>query len=158
MIYKLVVISDTHHDINKLRRIIPIINSSDYLIFCGDGLGDVISMRYDINVPMICVKGNNDYEMNMADMASVILGETRVLVTHGHRQDVRKGLSSLAAFARMRACGLVFFGHTHSFFDRIVDGVHFVNPGALCLGSYALVLGDGRNFSVKREIIESVYF
>ncbi len=154
MIYKLVVISDLHHGADNLVRIIPIINTSDYLIFCGDGLDELMLFRDEICVPMACVKGNNDRGTTMAEMASIILGGSRVFVTHGHRQNVRQGLSSLLNAAKLKSCNMVFFGHTHVYCDYVYDGVHFINPGALCDGSYALVLGDGRNFTSKHCTVQ----
>lgn len=154
MIYKLVVISDLHHGADNLVRIIPIINSSDYLIFCGDGLNDLLLFRDEILVPIVCVKGNTDQNTSMAEMASIVLGESRVFVTHGHRQNVRQGLGGLLNAAKLKCCQIVFFGHTHAYCDYIYDGVHFVNPGALCEGSYAMVVGDGRNITSKRCMLE----
>ena len=156
MVYKLTVISDVHYDVNRLRRIMPIINSSDYLVFCGDGLFNLLTVRGEILVPTICVRGNCDREpnvMNIADLAGVTLGNTRVFVTHGHKQDVKHGISGLLAAAQVKRSSLVFFGHTHSFYDGSVGGIHFINPGALCAGSYALVLGDGANFTCKQEFV-----
>lgn len=154
MIYKLVVISDLHHAIGNLVTLLPVINASDYLIFCGDGIDDILLLRDSINVPLVCVRGNNDANSNIAEMASIVFGNTRALVTHGHKQNVRQGLSTLFASAKMKHCSLVLFGHTHSFCDYELDGVHFINPGALFNGSYALVVGDGNTFTCKHEFLD----
>ena len=149
--YKLVVISDTHHDIARLEQLLPVINSADYLVFCGDGVADIMWLRGRITVPIVCVKGNNDLGLNvqMTDLASVAFGNTKALVTHGHKFDVRHGISKILGMAILKQCGLVFFGHTHVYMDFIQNGVHFINPGALCMGSYALVAGDGVKFVSK---------
>lgn len=153
--YKIAVISDTHHDIMRLEKILPVINSADYLVFCGDGLADIMAARGRITVPIVCVKGNNDMGLNVpvSDLASVAFGTTKALITHGHKIDVRKGMANLLDMAVMKDCRLVFFGHTHSYLDYINGGVHFINPGALCMGSYALVVGDGVNFVSRQCII-----
>lgn len=150
--YKLVVISDSHHDIARLERLIPIINSADYLVFCGDGIMDIMYIRGSITVPIVCVKGNNDINanVNITELASVAFGNTRAIVTHGHKYGVQMGLRNLYGAATMHGARLVFFGHTHTYCDRIEGGVHFINPGALCNGSYALVAGDGESFVAKR--------
>ena len=154
-VYKIVALSDIHHDIAKVHRIMPIINASDYLVFCGDGLNDLMSIRGEITVPIVCVKGNNDWNTSVAEMSCITLGETRVLITHGHRQDVRRGLGGLIAAAKLKNCRLVFFGHTHTPYDLIYDGIHLINPGAISgHGSYALVMGDGINFTCKHETVE----
>ncbi len=153
MLYKLVVISDIHHAIDKLQAIIPVINASDYMIFCGDGLRDLMQVSGSILAPMVCVRGNNDVGARNEDMISILLGDTRAIITHGHKQNVRKDFSGVIAAARLKGCNLAFFGHTHRYFNGIVDGVHLICPGALCEGSYAAVVGDGVNFKCKHEYV-----
>ncbi|MDE6200807.1 MAG: YfcE family phosphodiesterase [Clostridiales bacterium] len=155
ILYKLVVISDTHHDMARLEQLLPIINSADYLVFCGDGVSDVLWLRGRITVPIVCVKGNNDIGLNVqiTDLASVAFGKTKALVTHGHKFGVRQGVGKVLGMAIMKDCKLVFFGHTHRYMDFLQGGVHFINPGALCNGSYALVAGDGKQFVSKQCFI-----
>lgn len=155
MAYRLVVLSDIHHDIDKVRTIIPIINSSDYLVFCGDGINGLMSIRGEITVPMVCAKGNNDWYSNVSELSTFSIGTTRALVTHGHRQDVRRGVSGLVAAAQLNACKLVFFGHTHSRYDAVRDGIHIINPGAISgYGSYAVVTGDGERFTCRHNFVK----
>ncbi|MDE5593524.1 MAG: metallophosphoesterase family protein, partial [Clostridiales bacterium] len=93
ILYKLVVISDSHHDMARLEQLLPVINSADYLVYCGDGVMDVMWLRGRINVPIVCVKGNNDIGLNVqiTDLASVAFGKTKALVTHGHKFGVGQG-------------------------------------------------------------------
>ncbi|MCH5165486.1 MAG: YfcE family phosphodiesterase [Clostridiales bacterium] len=149
MKYRLIVLSDVHYDIDRVRSIMPIINSSDYLVFCGDGLNGLLSIRGEITVPTVCVRGNNDWNTVVDDVATFTVGDTRALVTHGHRQDVRRGISGLIELATLNNCKLVFFGHTHSPYDAVNNGIHIINPGAVCNGTYALVTGDGQTFASK---------
>ncbi len=153
MSYKLAIISDIHHAGEYLLGLLPIINSSDYLIFCGDGLDELMAVRGSINVPMVCVRGNNDRNTQIVEMASFVIGGTRALVTHGDKQGVRQGLSGLYAAAKLKNCPLVFFGHTHTYCDYVHGGIHFINPGALCNGDYALAFGDGKKFTCRHEVI-----
>lgn len=153
--YRLVVISDTHHDLVRLERLLPAINAANYLVFCGDGITDIMHIRGKVTVPIVCVRGNNDIglSVDVNDLATVKFGETRALVTHGHKFGVRQGLAQLGGFAAMKGCRLVFFGHTHKYADIVANGVRFINPGPLCHGSYALVAGDGINFASKQCLI-----
>lgn len=150
IMYKIVVASDSHHDIRRFEAILPIINSADYLVYCGDGLQDVMRLRGAITVPIACVKGNNDMGFGITDVASVTFGKTKALITHGNKLGVRGGVNNLVVMAKMKDCSFVFFGHTHRYTDVIVNGVHCINPGALCNGSYAMVAGDGKNFVAKQ--------
>lgn len=146
LLYKFVVTSDIHGDVARLERLLPIINSADYLIFCGDGVNDIIRMRGRITVPIVCVKGNCDLVSDITELATTKFGDTRAMITHGHRFGVKQSMNLLIGEAIKMHCHLVFFGHTHMYCDRIENGIHFINPGALCYGSYALVAGDGINF------------
>lgn len=154
LLYKLVVISDTHGDVARLERLLPVINSADYLIFCGDGIRDVMRIRGLITVPIVCVKGNCDIGTDITELATTKLGDTRTLITHGHRFGVKQSLNLLFGEAIQKHCNLVFFGHTHTFCDRTGNGVRLINPGALCNGSYALVAGDGINFACTQGFIQ----
>ena len=154
--YRIVVISDTHHDVARLERLLPVINGTDRLVFCGDGVSDIMRIRGRITVPIVCVKGNNDFCFNMQinDIATVAFGSTRAFVTHGHRYGVRQGLAQLLELSILNDYKLVFFGHTHAYTDVTHSGVRFINPGALCNGSYAIVEGSGLHFVSKNCVID----
>ena len=149
MKHRFVVLSDVHYATDRVRSIMPIINSSDCLVFCGDGLNGLMSLRGEITVPTIFVRGNNDWNTIIDDTATFTVGETRALVTHGHRQDVRRGVAGLIAAASLKDCKLVFFGHTHTPYDAVHGDIHIINPGAVCNGTYAIVTGDGQTFTSK---------
>lgn len=153
LMYKLVVISDIHGDVVRLERLLPIINAADYLVFCGDGIKDILRVRGLITVPIVCVKGNCDFVSDITELATTKFGDTRVLITHGHRFGTKQSVNLLIGEAIKKHCNLVFFGHSHVYFDRIENGIHLINPGALCNGSYALVAGDGINFVSKQHFI-----
>ena len=153
MVYKLVILSDIHHDLARVRAILPILNEADYVIFCGDGLEDIMYFRNALRSPLVCVRGNNDVGAKMADMVSVLLGDTRALVTHGHKQLIAGGMGGLVTAAKFKECQMVFFGHTHKYYNIVADGVHLVCPGALCEGSYAVMVGDGITFKCKQEFV-----
>ena len=151
---RLIVVSDVHRDTERLERLLPLINTSDYFVFCGDGLNDVMRVRGAITVPMVCVRGNNDFDTCICDSADINVGGTRAFVAHGHRYGVRQGTDGVLAAALSRECSLAFFGHTHICCDRTECGVHMINPGALCDGYYAEVIGDGTTFKCKHEFID----
>lgn len=153
MVYKLVVIANIRHDLARLSAILPVMNAADYVIFCGDGIDDVMRLRHEIHVPLVCVRGNNDMGANFADMVSVLLGDTRAIVTHGHKQMKQNDNSGLVIAAKLKGCQMVFFGHPHNFYNMKVDDIHMICPGSLCEGSYAMVVGDGITFKCKQEFV-----
>lgn len=154
--YNIVVASDSHGDNERLERLLPIINAVDFFVFCGDGVSDVMRISGRITVPTVCVKGNNDFwvQDRITDLATTAFGSARALVVHGHRHGVRQGLALLLEQAILKDYKLVFFGHTHKYTDVTQRGVHFINPGALCQGSYAFVTGDGINFESEQCFIQ----
>lgn len=153
--YSIVVASDSHGDFSRFERLLPVINAVDYFVFCGDGMADVLWLRGRITVPMACVKGNNDFwvKEKITEAATVAFGPARALVVHGHRHGVRRGVSLLLETALLKDYKLVFFGHTHKYADVTQSGVHLINPGALCEGSYAFVTGDGQSFTSEQCFI-----
>lgn len=142
--FRITVVSDVHGAVERLGRLIREINSGSYFVFCGDGARDVMRVAGEITVPMLCVRGNNDFGSELAETVAENLCGIRTLVTHGHRLGVRHGTEVLADVACRNGCVLAFYGHTHVFDDRTVGGVRIINAGALCNGSYASVeVADG---------------
>lgn len=135
---KIALVSDIHYAKREFERVLPIINMCDYFVFCGDGLANVNALRYELNVPMVCVKGNCDFEYGV-ETASAFFGGVKAIVTHGHKYGAKMGLSGLASLALSQDSRLVLFGHTHTPCDRTEDGVRLINPGALMDGGFAIV-------------------
>lgn len=147
------VISDVHHASAHLDRIMPVINSSRCLFFCGDGLSSMMNARGEILIPHILVRGNCDFYTDIDESACVTIDNVRALITHGHRQSAKQGFGGLVAAAKRNDCSLVLFGHTHVFCDKTIDGVRLINPGALLDGSYAtLRLSNGMIVCTHRYV------
>lgn len=153
MAHKLVVISDVHYDAERLIALLSVINSADRLVFCGDGLGTLTRASGSILVPLVCVRGNNDFNTCVDESATFTVGDVRAIVVHGHRQNARRGVDGVLAAAKSKDCKLAFYGHTHAFYDSAADGVRIINPGALCSGSYAVVTVDGTNIICEQKFV-----
>ena len=149
-IYTIVALSDVHYDSARLERLLPIMNGADYVVFCGDGMDNFERISGRITVPTVCARGNNDFFTRIADSSTFTIGNTRIFVTHGHRLGVRSSVEFLAEAAAGENCTMAFYGHTHLFFDKTVGGVHIINPGALCNGSYAVVTGGDDGFICRK--------
>ncbi len=148
-----VIVSDVHHNLYGLRRLLPIINAAGHFVFCGDGMSDVMAVMGEITANSVCVRGNCDFGSVVSERASMRLGKTNALITHGHLFGVKQSVRDLAEIAKERGCGIVFFGHTHSYTDLEIDGVRMINPGALCDGSYAYLTIDGDSIVCKQRSI-----
>ena len=135
---KIALVSDIHYAKREFERVLPIINTCDYFVFCGDGLTNVNALRYELTVPTVCVKGNCDFEYG-AETASAFFGGVKAIVTHGHKYGAKSGLSELVVLAASQNSNLVLFGHTHIPCDKTENGVRLINPGALMEGCFAIV-------------------
>ena len=84
----------------------------------------------------------------------------RFYVIHGHTMGVRNGVPrKFMALTRNLGADIVVFGHSHSYFEETVDGVMYLNPGAMAGNvitytfTYMVLTIDGETVTVeKREM------
>ncbi|PLX67173.1 MAG: metallophosphoesterase [Denitrovibrio sp.] len=132
---KLLIISDTHTDsITKLPMTLrDAADKADGIIHAGDIVGyKVIHDLLKINPNVYAVKGNMD-----PALGNEYLPRKRVLEMEGVRIGVAHGEGShhgienrlLYSFADDNV-DIIIYGHTHSPFWGVIDGIHFLNPGS----------------------------
>lgn len=145
---KIAVMSDSHGHESDLRwmleRLWLQVGPVDAYVHCGDGAGDFERLdgfirRRDPYAGLLGVRGNCDYfGTDLPEIRSFALEGINILITHGHRQQVKQGMSLLMGEAVQRGCGLALFGHTHQ--PLVVEGeAVLVNPGSARNGRMALV-------------------
>ncbi len=127
----LIVISDTHGRVEKLKNLLPIINDADYLIFLGDCTGDLYPLKKEITVPIIAVNGNCDGIKAYEDKEVFEWHGHKLFIAHGHRYGVKRDLLDITYAAKEAGCDYALFGHTHEALIEEYDGVTLVNPGSL---------------------------
>jgi putative phosphoesterase len=120
------VISDTH---GLLRpEATAALAGVDHIVHAGDIGDDAIIDALEEIAPVTFVRGNND-DASGYDIARVIVGGVRVLVTHilprphAPERNVRDAL-------RREPADVVVFGHSHLPHDEVIDGVRFFNPAS----------------------------
>ena len=92
---------------------------------------------------MVC--GNCDFFAGgTPDTQLLELEGRRVLITHGHRQNVKSGLLELKSQALRSHADIVLFGHTHQSLLTEQDGLLLANPGAASCGKYAVLTLNGK--------------
>jgi len=133
---KILLVSDTHGDINCLRNtVIPKhMREIDLVIHLGDYVRDFNEVKR-VFPGMIMVGVAGAYETG--ERAERILkfgdgdAQQRILIMHGHDQGVKQGLGRIANYAKYKDVHACFFGHTHepTIFTR--NDVFFMNPGSL---------------------------
>ena len=146
----IVAFSDSHN-LPLPPRLLSVAQENDYVLFLGDGitsLGDLLLLKN-----LHAVKGNCDPH-SFNDEEIVQIGDFKILLTHGDKYHVKRGLLELDLRARELGCTLVFYGHTH--FASIDEnaGITFVCPGSTYSSlsgapSYAYAVVHDGKFTVK---------
>ena len=132
---KFLVISDTHRDVSRAVNIIDSISSViDGVIHCGDLAEDAKYLEHkyrESGLEFHYVRGNCDFT-NSAELEKVVeLDGYRVMITHGHIQDVNFTLSKLAYRGMELGADVVLFGHTHIPVVEEYNDMIIMNPGSL---------------------------
>lgn len=134
---KILVVSDSHGSISKLKEIIEI--HADMLFFLGDGEGDFDNLIIPDKLYYAAVKGNCDLISNNSVDKFVKCGDKEIMLTHGHAYSVKQGVNKLYAKAVTSAADIVCYGHTHIQSVEKIGDVYLVNPGSLLNGDYAVI-------------------
>ena len=129
---KILVLSDNHRRLDYVEKVLRLHPDISMCIHLGDseGEGEVQAL-----LPKGCesyfVQGNNDFFSYLPKDVEVRIGKERCFLTHGHLYGVNFGLERLSEEARDRNCSMAFFGHTHKPCNKVVNGVHCINPGSI---------------------------
>lgn len=138
-------LSDSH---GRAKNIIEAfarqIKRPDGIIFLGDGLRDLSYCDF-LDVPVYSVRGNCDsmlYPIELRSTEERILDfyGKKIMLTHGHKYDVKSGLSRLVYAAAEKNVDVVIFGHTHIPMEEYIDSedsdilnkpLYLMNPGSI---------------------------
>lgn len=126
---KILVVSDTHRQINKVMNILSDNPDVTNVIHLGDLVRDAEDIQEHFPDKIYHkIQGNNDlFSFAKPEMLLCLCGHN-IFATHGHAYGVRGGVSLLAKKAADIGCDLALFGHTHNFADETVLGVRCLNP------------------------------
>ncbi|MDY5731134.1 MAG: YfcE family phosphodiesterase [Eubacteriales bacterium] len=131
----LCVISDSHGNAQQVYNIIEYCKQTwgvTHFVHCGDGSSDLLnSIKSNLVDAKHCyaVKGNCDFNI-LQDELFVEIEKSRILISHGHKYNVKNSLLSLGLRAQELGANLVLFGHTHISLNIELDGIHYINPGS----------------------------
>ena len=150
---KILIISDTHGDIDKAVEILGSNNDIDLLIHLGDYFRDAQKLA-DLfpRLQVEYIYGNCDFMIGDTPAEKLLeFKGKRIFITHGHRYSVKWEYDKLVRKAEETDADLVLFGHTHV--ADLVEKERFtlLNPGSISMSdgssgeSYALVeIKDGK--------------
>ena len=139
---RVLVISDTHHDVYALRHALQCQPAAEIVIHLGDGASDVEEVKPFFPEKMFLqVRGNCDWGSMLPYQEEYILGKKKIFYTHGHVYQVKYGMYHLISAARDIHADIALFGHTHVAMTDYQDGLHLMNPGSLsgCEGTYGIL-------------------
>ena len=125
---KILITSDVHGSLERLKEIILKHKDIDYHINAGDMcLDEKEYQRFHI----ITVKGNNDFRSQEPYERVLDLNGLIIYLTHGHLEHVKFNMDRLKLKAKIHDAKLCIFGHTHQRYLLLDQDILFVNPGAL---------------------------
>ncbi|MGG0644721.1 metallophosphoesterase [Sporosarcina gallistercoris] len=142
---KLIVMSDSHGDLETIQAIRNRETDADAFFHCGDS---ELAGDEEILHGMEIVQGNCDGNAAFPESVLADAGSQKVLMVHGHQHGVKGSLMQLKYAAEQVDADIVLFGHSHLYGAELQDGVLYVNPGSTLLprdgrfATYAVIEQD----------------
>lgn len=134
---RVLVLSDSHGDVYKLRRAIDSQPTAKLIVFLGDGEYDIDSV--ECRVPVIKVRGNCDFGSSLPlNFTDEVCGK-KIYCTHGFRENVKYTTENLISVAKSHGAHIALYGHTHVPVTSYDGGLYLVNPGSVREGSFAVI-------------------
>ncbi len=130
---KIAVISDTHRHLYSLNQVVKLIQDSDMAIHLGDNVEDTAIIKDNYKGEILSVRGNCDFTSFVPVERFEEIAGKKILITHGHKYDVKYSLLKLKYRAKELRADIVLFGHTHISTEFYEDGILFINPGSAAL-------------------------
>jgi len=153
---KLIVMSDNHGDNEMLEYIKQCEPHADYYIHCGDSEADYQQLL----TGFICVKGNNDWSLDLPQMAILKIEDLDVLITHGQYFGYFNRELAMNDILTRNQCQVLLCGHTHMPMFMQEGQFYYINPGSTSfprggsLPGYAVVTIDGKKVTFERKTIK----
>lgn len=128
---KLLVISDSHGDIENLRSVVAREADADVLVHLGDHFSDIQSVSVPQHTTVCHVRGNCDMGGAVPEEMLLCCAKAKLFLCHGHRYHVKSSLDLLLQRGKDLGADAVLFGHTHVPVNDCSAGILCLNPGAL---------------------------
>lgn len=127
----ILVVSDTHGDISNILKYIKETDIKfDLILHLGDYAEDSESLEHALKIPTEKVAGNGDFMSGFADEKLLCINKFKILMTHGHKYNIRFDINNLIYRAEELKLDILLFGHTHKPLNREIDGFKIFNPGS----------------------------
>lgn len=134
---RILVVSDTHGDMNTLLKAVKAQPKAEIIVHCGDGDAQVQMLQQLYKDKMIVgVRGNCDWSSWLPATETLNVLGKKIMITHGHLYNAKVGYYQLMCAAREEKADIILFGHTHQPMTYYEDGLYMLNPGS-CHGYMA---------------------
>lgn len=119
---KILVFSDSHGTNEYMNRALEMNPDADMIVHLGDGTCDLSrSFPEHCEKPLFFIEGNGEYygfvgsdrRYRPQQFGFTEFEGKKIFMTHGHRYDVKYGLSRLIAAGYEKGADIILFGHTH---------------------------------------------
>lgn len=128
---KILIVSDTHRQINGFKKVIDKVAPIDLVVHCGDSEGTEESFARIAGCPVEMVSGNNDFMSTLPREKEFMIGRYKVWLTHGHKYFVTVEGMTIRREAVARSIDILMYGHTHKPVVEIMPDLIAINPGSL---------------------------
>jgi uncharacterized protein len=158
---KIGIISDTHNNIDSIKKAIDIFkqNNVDYIIHCGD-ISNPESVEHFKDIKTKFVKGNMDIDIDLIEQkikktGNEYLGkysifkedEKTIAVFHGDDKNILKDIIE-------KNPDFLFLGHSHKPLDTKINNTRIFNPGGHTETGpkpYQIIILDLSNENTKKN-------
>ncbi len=128
---RILVVSDTHGDLQHLEYVLAEEEEFDMLLHCGDICGDEDRIRQMGMFAFLGVAGNMDFTGLFPRERLVEAGGKKIFMAHGHRLGVNFDTETLVSEAASEGADIALYGHTHVPEVHTQQGIYVMNPGSL---------------------------
>ncbi|MCD7722810.1 MAG: YfcE family phosphodiesterase [Clostridiales bacterium] len=153
---RIIITSDSHGCADKLFTIVQKhIKDANKFINLGDCRSgdDLLFCEKKLNMKFMRVAGNCDFFYEAPDIDFLETAGKKILLCHGHTFSVKAGYEKIMKFAAETGCDAALFGHTHMQWHEYINGIHFLCPGAVKNGQYAMLdIENGKIICIKATL------
>lgn len=155
---KIIVISDTHGNMHRLKDVVEKNKDADLFLHLGDGAEEFFEVqKLYPDLSMNIVRGNCDFGYDsIPNYATFDVGSHQIFSSHGYMHNVKDGIDNYVEFAKGNGADIILYGHTHERLTENQDNLYIMNPGSLSCPrksgpSYGILnIGD----NIVMEIVE----
>ena len=129
---RVLVFSDSHGDVRKMKQIIENMYGVTAVIHLGDINRDIQFLEDNFfDFPIYGVQGNNDYSGAYPNEKMLTIGNKKIFITHGHYYLSGWDPSPLKRIRAAERADVILFGHTHIAEEEHFNGKILANPGSI---------------------------